>query len=494
MQLKEQEVYQPTDRRPIAARKWSIWQPIVAWIAKAGVSANSISVAGMVAGILAGLALVLTSFQPDFARREWLAAALLIQLRLLANLLDRMVAIESGQASVVGELYNEDPDSLRSMKEVSTYRTRNCKMKSYFIVVFLMLIANSNAILSAGMGAIDAPQANRLNDWKHSGSIWLLTTPEGADLPADAKVEQFPVLVRLHRDFFDFAQAMPNGDDLRFSLSTGEQLAFQIEEWDAAGGVASIWVRVPIITGNSRQEIKLHWGNPNAAPESDGTAVFNESNGYLSVWHMHDSVDDTTGTLVSNDTGTTATQGVIGGARHFSENHGVFCGDKIPNYPTGSDSHSTEVWFRPERPNSTLIGWGNEQGQGKVVMQYRSPPHIRMDCYFSGGNVAGASRVPVGDWTHVVHTYRKGEARLYVNGVLDGTNVADGGPLQIQTPARLFLGGWYNNYDFVGDLDEVRVSQVVRSPEWVKLQFENQKPNQSLVGPIVQPGKEFLIS
>ncbi len=367
-------------------------------------------------------------------------------------------------------------------------------MKSFFVVVFLMLIANSNAILSAGTGAIDAPQAIRLSDWKHSGSIWLLTTPEGADLPADAKVEQFPVLVRLHRDFFNFAQAMPNGDDLRFSLSSGEQLAFQIEEWDAASGVASIWVRVPVITGNSRQEIKLHWGNSNAKPESDGSAVFNESNGYLSVWHMNDSVHDTTGTLMSTDTGTTATQGVIGGARHFSENHGVFCGDKIPNYPTGSDSHSTEVWFRPERPNSTLIGWGNEQGQGKVVMQYRSPPHIRMDCYFSGGNVGGASRVPVGDWTHVVHTYREGEARLYVNGVLDGTNVADGGPLNIRTPARLFLGGWYNNYDFVGDLDELRVSQVVRSPEWVKLQFENQKPNQSLVGPIVQPGNEFLIS
>ena len=367
-------------------------------------------------------------------------------------------------------------------------------MKSYSIVVFLMLIANLNAVLSAGTVASDAPQANDLGDWKHSGSIWLLTTPEGADLPADSKLEQFPVLVRLNRDFFDFAQAKPNGDDLRFSTSTGERLAFQIDEWDAAKGVASVWVRVPLITGNSRQEIKLHWGNASATSESDGQAVFNESNGYLSVWHMNDAVRDDTGTLTSTDTGTTGTPGVIGGARHFSENHGVFCGDMIPNYPTGSDSHSTEVWFRPERPNSTLIGWGNEQGQGKVVMQYRSPPHIRMDCYFSGGNVGGASRVPVGEWTHVVHTYREGEARLYVNGVLDGTNTNDGGPLNIRTPARLFLGGWYHNYDFVGDLDEVRVSKVVRSPEWVKLQFENQQPNQSLVGPIVQPGDEFLIS
>jgi phosphatidylglycerophosphate synthase len=110
MQIQEPELYQPTDRRPIAARKWSIWQPVVAGIVKAGVSANSISVAGMVAGILAGLAFALTSYQPDFARWAWLAAALFIQLRLLANLLDGMVAIESGQASVVGELYNEVPD------------------------------------------------------------------------------------------------------------------------------------------------------------------------------------------------------------------------------------------------------------------------------------------------------------------------------------------------------------------------------------------------
>jgi phosphatidylglycerophosphate synthase len=39
-----------------------------------------------------------------------LAGALLIQLRLLANMLDGMVAIEGGKASPVGELYNEVPD------------------------------------------------------------------------------------------------------------------------------------------------------------------------------------------------------------------------------------------------------------------------------------------------------------------------------------------------------------------------------------------------
>lgn len=376
-------------------------------------------------------------------------------------------------------------------------------MKSCLIAVWLVLFANLNTgfpadpIAGRPTKSVEGSAvlaSDEYRDWTHSGSIWLLTTPDGADLPANAKVEQFPVLVRLHRDFFDFAHAKPNGDDVRFSSSTGERLAFQIEEWDAAKGVASVWVRMPVITGNSRQAIKLHWGNTNAATESDGKAVFNESNGYLSVWHMNDPVRDDTGVLTSTDTGTTSTQGMIGAARHFADGKGVFGGEMISNYPTGASSHSTEVWFRPERPNSTLIAWGNEQGQGKVVMQYRSPPHIRMDCYFSGGNVSGASRVPVGAWTHVVHTYREGEAKLYVNGVLDGTNIREGGPLNIRTPARLFIGGWYNNYDFVGDLDEVRVSNVVRSAEWVKLQFENQKTNQSFVGPLVQSGNEFSVS
>ena len=331
-------------------------------------------------------------------------------------------------------------------------------------------------------------------DWKHSGSMWLLTTPEGADLPATASIEGFPLLVRLHRDFLDFRQAKPNGDDLRFSSSTGERLAYQLEDWDADKGVASVWVRVPKITGNSRQEIKLHWGNANATSESDGKAVFNESNEYLSVWHMSDPVRDEVGSLTSTDNGTTPTAGMIGTARHLPGGKGIFGGEKIPNYPSGASPHSTEAWFRPERPNTTLIAWGNEQAQGKVVMQFRSPPHIRMDCYFSGGNVASDSRLPLGDWTHVVHTYREGESKIYVNGVLEGTNLKQGPPLNIKSPARLWLGGWYNNFDFVGDLDEVRVSQVVRSADWIKLQYENQKPNQTLVGPLVQPGEEFSVS
>jgi phosphatidylglycerophosphate synthase len=102
--------YQPTERRPIAARRWPVWQSVVVWLARRGASPNGISLAGMVCGMAAGVAFASTAYTPGWERVGWLAAAALIQLRLLANLLDGMVAVESGRASPVGELYNEVPD------------------------------------------------------------------------------------------------------------------------------------------------------------------------------------------------------------------------------------------------------------------------------------------------------------------------------------------------------------------------------------------------
>ena len=363
---------------------------------------------------------------------------------------------------------------------------RTTALRQIVPAALLTLVA---LILTAHAGQTPAQYAG----WQHSGSLYILTTPEGADLPASASEVGFPLLVRLHRDYFDFSQAKVQGEDIRFSTGAGAPLPYQIEQWDAAKGSASIWVRIPAIKGNARQEIRLHWGKADAASQSSGEAVFNESNGYLSVWHMGEPVKDEVGTLESKDVGTTATGGIIATARHLAGRQGIFCGDKIPNYPTGAGPYSTEAWFRAEKPNTTVVGWGNEQGQGKVVMQYVSPPHVRMDCYFSQGSMHGTIPIPTGRWAHVVHTYRKDEARLYVNGVLDGTNTA-GPPLNIRTPSRLWIGGWYNNYSFVGDIDEVRISKVVRSPDWIRLQYENQKPLQTLVGPVVRPGDAFSVS
>jgi phosphatidylglycerophosphate synthase len=97
------------DRRPIAARELRVFQRMAAWLAARGVSANAISVAGMACGILAGAAFAISGHVPSW-RLHFALGAGLVALRLLANMLDGMVAIAAGRTSRVGELYNEVPD------------------------------------------------------------------------------------------------------------------------------------------------------------------------------------------------------------------------------------------------------------------------------------------------------------------------------------------------------------------------------------------------
>ena len=134
----------------------------------------------------------------------------------------------------------------------------------------------------------------------------------------------------------------------------------------------------------------------------------------------------------------------------------------IKSLPTGSQPSTSSAWVRIRKPNGTIFGWGNEERQGKVVMQHRSPSHINMDCYFSDANVRSVSKAPLEEWMHITHVYQKGATYLYVNGHLEDSNKGQGSPLAIKQGSRLWLGGWYGNYDFVGDIDEVRISNVAR--------------------------------
>ena len=102
-------------------------------------------------------------------------------------------------------------------------------------------------IMGVALLAVGTPARGDYAGWKHTGSVYVLTTLEGANLPATARVENFPLLVRLNSTFFDFATARSDGSDLRFAARDGSPLPHQIETWDAAKGEAAIWVRVPVM-------------------------------------------------------------------------------------------------------------------------------------------------------------------------------------------------------------------------------------------------------
>lgn len=96
------------ERRPIATRETGWAKALAAWLARAGLSANAISLLSIVFALGAAVALLTSDSQ---AWRAWLVlAALGIQLRLLCNMLDGMVAVEHGQGTPEGALYNEVPD------------------------------------------------------------------------------------------------------------------------------------------------------------------------------------------------------------------------------------------------------------------------------------------------------------------------------------------------------------------------------------------------
>jgi len=98
------------ERRPIAARDSGPAQRLAAWLIARQASANAVSLVGMGAALLAGGSFALALSGTGSAWVWWLLGAALVQLRLLANLLDGMVAIGRGLASPVGELFNEVPD------------------------------------------------------------------------------------------------------------------------------------------------------------------------------------------------------------------------------------------------------------------------------------------------------------------------------------------------------------------------------------------------
>jgi hypothetical protein len=116
----------------------------------------------------------------------------------------------------------------------------------------------------------------------------IFTTPGGASLPASARLEAFPQVVRLDRDWIDFSPANAGGNDIRFSSDSGKPLDYQLEYWDAKKGTASFWVRVPVIRGNARQEVRLLWGNLQPPSASYGKKVFAADNGFFSVQHLEE--------------------------------------------------------------------------------------------------------------------------------------------------------------------------------------------------------------
>ncbi len=100
-----------TGRRPLKTRGRAWARAVANSLAMRGVAPNAISLASLVLAAGAGGCFLLL---PHAGRPVQvlllLLSAGLIQLRLLANMLDGLVAVEGGRKTVTGDLFNEVPD------------------------------------------------------------------------------------------------------------------------------------------------------------------------------------------------------------------------------------------------------------------------------------------------------------------------------------------------------------------------------------------------
>jgi phosphatidylglycerophosphate synthase len=97
-----------TNRRPLKSRS-TRWATVASRAVLAtGLSANQVSFLGVVIAALGAWVLIEAPTRPML----FLTAAACIQLRLLANMLDGLVAVEGGRGGPTGAIWNEFPDRI----------------------------------------------------------------------------------------------------------------------------------------------------------------------------------------------------------------------------------------------------------------------------------------------------------------------------------------------------------------------------------------------
>ena len=84
----------------------------------------------------------------------------------------------------------------------------------------------------------------------------------------NSNLTDFPLLVSLSTSITGFSyngfldsdgDGVRTGGDLRFFAASGQELAYEIADWNTSG-TSDIWVKVPTISGTTATVITAAWG------------------------------------------------------------------------------------------------------------------------------------------------------------------------------------------------------------------------------------------
>jgi len=273
-----------------------------------------------------------------------------------------------------------------------------------------------------------------------------------------------------------------NGYDILFTSDAAgmQPLPFERAIYSPTTGQVVFWVQLPTLSSTANTVFYVFYGNASVTTDPSNKTGTWDSN-YAGVWHMDNDAANTivsdsssqgnNGTAAAN-TNTKTTAGVVGNALSFNGST-----DQVTTPVVSGGTFTWEAWV-----NSSVLTSGRYQsiltlaGSSYMLMDLDGGADSLWSTDGLGGANLGGTGLANNTWYHVVFV-RSGNSSasgytVYVNGVQKGQTSSGvwSSAADLTMGARLAYAG--QNLD--GALDEVRVSNTVRSANWITTEYNNQ--------------------
>ena len=281
-----------------------------------------------------------------------------------------------------------------------------------------------------------------------------------------------------------------NGYDIIFTSDAAGAtvLPFEQEAYNPSTGAVIYWVQVPTVSHASDTTLYMFFGKSSVTTDQSNKNGVWDSN-YGGVWHLPNGTtlnasDSTANGNNGTVSGAAAVSGKVGGAASFNGSGDyVDLGNGSSVQITGS-ALTLEAWINSSESNPSQwerIFVKEMPGDANPYIAYAinrvagsNQVSFGVSTSSGGGGVNSSSSLSLGSWTHVVGTYDGAHANIYLNGVLDSQATQTGNI--DSTSQHLVIGGdtAANQEYFNGKSDEVRISNVARTADWIATEYANQ--------------------
>ncbi len=309
-------------------------------------------------------------------------------------------------------------------------------------------------------------------EWSYRKAVTVDTSPSGINV--SGPIGRTVVLVRLHSGNFTFTDAMQNGADIRL-VDTDDKtpLPYHIEQYDAATGIATLWVSVPNVTGGEKKQIWLYFGKDGAPVGSDVPGTFDPD--YTAVYHFSEKPGQPSADSTANANSSKAAPpgvaetGIVGRAAQFPGQGALAIDASGSLAMTAGAPFTFSAWVSPQQlaGQQTIFARG-----GFVIGLNAGVPYAQG----SGVSVTAKTAVKQTEWSHVAFVSDGKAFFIYVNGTEQGT--AAGAMPALDGPISI---GGETSQPFTGALDEVRLSKTARPAAMILAMAQAEGPGGKLV-------------